>query len=123
MKIGEMFRGAISSAASTVGGFIGGKIAGPKGAMIGQELGSKVGGLFERKAGDSGEFEPISTMVQPASFGGKMGFSRPGRNRSSNVGMAKTVNAETLNAAWDARLLRYYSSAYKIKRTVTSLKA
>ena len=74
MEIGKMFRGAISSAASTVGGFIGGKIAGPKGAMIGQELGSKVGGLFERKAGDSGEFEPISTMVQPASFGGKMGF-------------------------------------------------
>ena len=121
MEIGKMFRGAISSAASTVGGFIGGKIAGPKGALIGQELGSKVGGLFERKAGDSGEFEPISTMVQPASFGGKMGFSRPGRSKS-NVGMAKTVNAETLNAAWDARLLRYYSSAYKIKRTVTSLK-
>jgi len=40
----------------------------------------------------------------------------------SNIGMAKTVNAETLNAAWDARLLKYYSSAYKIKRTVTSLK-
>ena len=122
MEIGKMFRGAISSAASTVGGFIGGKIAGPKGALIGQELGSKVGGLFERKAGEPGEFEPISTMVQPASFGGKMGFSRPGRSKS-NVGMAKTVNAETLNAAWDARLLKYYSSAYKIKRTVTSLKA
>jgi len=122
MEIGKMFRGAISSAASTVGGFIGGKIAGPKGALIGEKLGSKVGSLFERKAGDSGEFEPISTMVQPASFGGKMAFSRPGRSKSS-VGMAKTVNAETLNAAWDARLLRYYSSAYKIKRTVTSLKA
>ena len=121
MEIGKMFRGAISSAASTVGGFIGGKIAGPTGAAIGQKLGSKVGGLFERKAGGSGEFEPISTMVQPASFGGRMGFSRPGMNRS-NIGMAKTVNAETINAAWDARLLRYYSSAYKIKRTVTSLK-
>ena len=122
MEIGKMFRGAISSAASTVGGFIGGKIAGPKGAVIGQEFGSKVGGLFERKAGDPGKFEPISTMVQPASFSGRMGFSRPGMNRS-NIGMAKTVNAETLNAAWDARLLKYYSSAYKIKRTVTSLKA
>ena len=121
MEIGKMFRGAISSAASTVGGFIGGKIAGPKGALIGQELGSKVGGLFERKAGDDSGFEPISTMVQPQSFGGRMGFSRPGMSRS-NIGMAKTVNAETLNAAWDARLLKYYSSAYKIKRTVTSLK-
>ena len=122
MEIGKMFRGAISSAASTVGGFIGGKIGGPEGAAIGQRIGSKAGSLFERKAGDDSGFEPISTMVQPASFGGRMGFSRPGMNRS-NIGMAKTVNAETLNAAWDARLLRYYSSAYKIKRTVTSLKA
>ena len=121
MKIGEIFRGAVSSAAGTIGGFIGGTIGGPKGAVIGERIGSKAGSLFERKAGDPGEFEPISTMVQPASFGGRMGFSRPGMNRS-NIGMAKTVNAETLNAAWDARLLKYYSSAYKIKRTVTSLK-
>ena len=121
MKIGEIFRGAVSSAAGTIGGFIGGTIGGPKGAAIGERIGSKAGSLFERKAGDPGEFEPISTMVQPQSFGGRMGFSRPGMNRS-NIGMAKTVNAETLNAAWDARLLKYYSSAYKIKRTVTSLK-
>jgi hypothetical protein len=121
MKIGEIFRGAVSSAAGTIGGFIGGTIGGPKGAVIGERIGSKAGSLFERKAGDDSGFEPISTVVQPASFGGRMGFSRPGMNRS-NIGMAKTVNAETLNAAWDARLLKYYSSAYKIKRTVTSLK-
>ena len=121
MKIGEIFRGAVSSAAGTIGGFIGGAIGGPGGAAIGERIGSKAGSLFERKAGDPGEFEPISTMVQPQSFGGRMGFSRPGMNRS-NIGMAKTVNAETLNATWDARLLKYYSSAYKIKRTVTSLK-
>ena len=121
MKIGEIFRGAVSSAAGTIGGFIGGTIGGPKGAVIGERIGSKAGSLFERKTGDDSGFEPISTMVQPQSFGGRMGFSRPGMNRS-NIGMAKTVNAETLNAAWDARLLKYYSSAYKIKRTVTSLK-
>lgn len=121
MKIGEIFRGAVSSAAGTIGGFIGGTIGGPKGAAIGERIGSKAGSLFERKTGDDSGFEPISTMVQPQSFGGRMGFSRPGMNRS-NIGMAKTVNAETLNAAWDARLLKYYSSAYKIKRTVTSLK-
>ena len=121
MKIGEIFRGAVSSAAGTIGGFIGGAIGGPGGAAIGERIGSKAGSLFERKTGDDSGFEPISTMVQPQSFGGRMGFSRPGMNRS-NIGMAKTVNAETLNAAWDARLLKYYSSAYKIKRTVTSLK-
>ena len=122
MKIGEIFRGAVSSAGEWVGGMIGGAIGGPKGALIGKEFGGKAGSLFERKAGDPGEFEPINTLVQPASFGGRMGFFRPGRNKS-NVGMAKTENAETINALWDARLLRYYSSAYKIKRTVTSLKA
>ena len=121
MEIGKIFRGAVSSAAGTIGGFIGGAIGGPGGAAIGTRIGSKAGSLFERKAGDDSGFEPISTVVQPASFGGRMGFSRPGMNRS-NIGMAKTVNAETLNAAWDARLLKYYSSAYKIKRTVTSLK-
>ena len=121
MKIGEIFRGAVSSAAGTIGGFIGGAIGGPGGAAIGTRIGSKAGSLFERKAGDDSGFEPISTMVQPQSFGGRMGFSRPGMSRS-NIGMAKVVNAESLNAAWDARLLKYYSSAYKIKRTVTSLK-
>tara|TARA_R100001129_G_scaffold73817_1_gene50362 strand:+ start:50 stop:418 length:369 start_codon:yes stop_codon:yes gene_type:complete len=122
MKIGEIFRGAVSSAAGWAGGLIGGAVGGTKGALIGKELGSKVGGLFERKAGDDSGFEPISTIVQPASFGGRMGFFKPGRNKL-NVGMAKTENAETMNALWDARLLRYYTSAYKIKRTVTSLKA
>jgi len=110
MKIGEIFRGAVSSAAGTIGGFIGGAIGGPGGAAIGTRIGSKAGSLFERKAGDDSGFEPISTMVQPQSFGGRMGFSRPGMSKSN------------INAAWDARLLKYYSSAYKIKRTVTSLK-
>ena len=113
--IDDIVRGAVTAAGAWAGNLIGG----PKGAVVGSKL---AGSLFERKVGDDSGFEPISTMVQPASFGGRMGFSRPGRNKS-NVGMAKTVNGETINAAWDARLLRYYSSAYKIKRTVTSLKA
>ena len=51
-----------------------------------------------------------------------MGFARPSRSKS-NIGMAKVVNPESLYAAWDARFNRYYSSAYKVKRTITSLKA
>ena len=113
--IGDIVRGAVTAAGAWAGNLIGG----PKGAAVGSKL---AGSLFERKVGDDSGFEPISTMVQPASFGGRMGFSRPGMSKS-NIGMAKTVNGETINAAWDARLLRYYSSAYKIKRTVTSLKA
>ena len=52
MKIGEIFRGAVSSAAGTIGGFIGGAIGGPGGAAIGTRIGSKAGSLFERKTGD-----------------------------------------------------------------------
>tara|TARA_R110002012_G_scaffold134956_1_gene288583 strand:- start:156 stop:500 length:345 start_codon:yes stop_codon:yes gene_type:complete len=113
--IGDIISGAISAA----GAWAGNLVAGPTGATIGSKLTKS---LFERKVGDDSGFEPISTMIQPVSFGNRMGFSRPKMSKS-NIGMAKTVNGETINAAWDARLLRYYSSAYKIKRTVTSLKA
>ena len=113
--IDDIVRGAVTAAGAWAGNLIGG----PKGAAVGSKL---AGSLFERKVGDDSGFEPISTMVQPASFGGMMGFSRPGRSKS-NVGMAKVVNPESLNLAWDRRLNRYYDSVYKVKRTVTSLKA
>ena len=113
-----MIKDIVQGAVKSAGAWVGNLVAGPKGAVIGEKL---AGSLMEKLPGDDSGFEPISTVVQPQSFGGRMGFSRPGRNKS-NVGMAKTVNGETINAAWDARLLRYYSSAYKIKRTVTSLK-
>ena len=113
--INDIVKGAVTAA----GAWAGNLIAGPKGAAVGSKL---AGSLFERKVGDDSGFEPISTVVQPQRFGGRMGFSRPTSSRAS-VDMAKTENAETINALWDARLLRYYSSAYKIKITVTSLKA
>ena len=113
--IGEIVRGAVTAA----GAWAGNLIAGPKGAVIGKELTES---LLTKLPGDDSGFEPINTMVQPQRFGGRLGFSRPGMSKS-NIGMAKSVNPESLYAAWDSRLNRYYSSAYKIKRTVTSLKA
>ena len=113
--IGDIVRGAVRAA----GAWAGNLIAGPKGAVIGEKL---AGSLMEKLPGDDSGFEPISTIVQPQRFGGRLGFSRPGMSKS-NIGMAKSVNPESLYAAWDSRLNRYYSSAYKIKRTVTSLKA
>ena len=113
--IGEIVRGAVQSAA----GWVGSLIAGEPGRVAGSKL---AGSLMEKLPGDDSGFEPISTVVQPQRFGGRLGFSRPGMSKS-NIGMAKSVNPESLYAAWDSRLNRYYSSAYKIKRTVTSLKA
>ena len=113
--IKDIVQGAVKSAGAWVGGLIGGE--------PGRAIGSKLAGsLMEKLPGDDSGFEPISTVVQPQRFGGRMGFARPGMSKS-NIGMAKVVNPESLYAAWDSRLNRYYSSAYKIKRTVTSLKA
>ena len=114
-----MIKDIVQGADRSAGAWVGNLVAGPKGAVIGEKL---AGSLMEKLPGDDSGFEPISTVVQPQRFGGRLGFSRPGMSKS-NIGMAKSVNPESLYAAWDSRLNRYYSSAYKIKRTVPSLKA
>ena len=113
--IGDIVRGAVQSAA----GWVGNLIAGEPGRVAGSKL---AGSLMEKLPGDDTGFAPIDTSVRPVSFGRQMGFARPGRSKS-NIGMAKVANAETIHAAWDRRFTRYYDSVYKVKRTVTSLKA
>ncbi len=114
-----MIKDIVQGAVRSAGAWVGNLVAGPEGAVVGERLASS---LMEKLPGDDSGFEPISTVVQPASFGGRMGFARPGRSKS-NIGMAKVVNPESLNLAWDRRLNRYYDSVYKVKRTVTKLKA
>ena len=73
--------------------------------------------LFTKKEGvGGGDFELIDTSVQPQSFGRKMGFTRPSSSRAS-VSYAKSVSPESIYAAWDARLGRYYTQKYKVART------
>ena len=112
-----MIKNAIKGATTWVGGQIGG----PQGAAIGSKVGESLGSLFEKSGSGSGDFQLIDTSVQPQSFGRKMGFIRPSSSRAS-VNYAKTVNPETLNAAWDSRLSEYYTKTYKVART-TTLKA
>ena len=114
-----MIKDIVQGAVKAAGGWVGSLIGGEPGRVVGSKL---AGSLMEKLPGDDSGFEPISTIVQPQRFGGRLGFSRPGMSKL-NIGMAKSVNPESLYAAWDSRLNRYYSSAYKIKRTVTSLKA
>ena len=115
--IKDMIKNAIKGATTWVGGQIGG----PQGAAIGSKVGESLGSLFEKSGSGSGDFQLIDTSVQPQSFGRKMGFIRPSSSRAS-VNYAKTVNPETLNAAWDSRLSEYYTKTYKVART-TTLKA
>ena len=114
-----MIKDIVQGAVRSAGAWVGNLVAGPKGAVVGERLASS---LMEKLPGDDSGFAPIDTSVRPVNFGRQLGFARPGMNRSK-LGMAKVENPESLYAAWDARLNRYYSSAYKIKRTVTSLKA
>ncbi len=46
-----------------------------------------------------------------------MGYSAS-RMAGGARGYAETVNPETLYAAWDRRLGKYYSDKYKVARTV-----
>ena len=115
-----MIKDIVQGAVKSAGGWVGNLIGGEPGRIVGTKIASS---LMEKLPGDDRGFEPISTAVQPAKFGGRLGFMRPGMSKSSSIGMAKSVNPESLYAAWDSRLNRYYTSAYRIKRTVTSLKA
>ena len=114
-----MIKDIVQGAVKAAGGWVGGLIGGEPGRAIGSKL---AGSLMEKLPGDDSGFEPINTAVSPVRFGNRLGFVRPGMSKS-NIGMAKVVNPESLYAAWDSRLNRYYSSAYKVKRTITKLKA
>ncbi len=72
--------------------------------------------LFTKKVGGS-EFQIIDTSVQQPRFGGRLGFNAS-RMAGGAKGYAETVNPETLYAAWDRRLGKYYSDKYKVARTV-----
>ena len=72
--------------------------------------------LFTKQVGGS-EFQIIDTSVQKPRFGGRMGYSAS-RMAGGAKGYAETVNPDTLYAAWDRRLSKYYSDKYKVARTV-----
>ena len=73
--------------------------------------------LFTKKVGGS-EFKIIDTSMASPNFT-KFGMrtSTPGGSSKAR-GYAETVNPETLYAAWDRRLGKYYSDKYKVARTV-----
>ena len=74
--------------------------------------------LFTKQRDGGGDFKIIDTSLkQMPRFGGRMGYSAS-RMAGGAKGYAETVNPETLYAAWDRRLGKYYSDKYKVARTV-----
>ena len=120
LKLGDLFKTGIKAATTWVGNTIGG----PKGAAIGSKVGEAIGSsLFDRKSQGSGggDLDIIDTGVTMPQFGGRMQAFKPSYGRTGK-GYAEVVNFATLNSAWDARLSKFYTDDYKVKRTLVRKK-
>ena len=100
--IGSVFK-AGSAAVKTFGGSIakGGGGFSTLG-LIGQ-IGSS---LMEKKAGGSGQWQPVDTSAGisvPSTGSYNVGFDRAGSAKAPDLRM-KTVDGDTLNAEWEYRL-------------------
>ena len=110
-----MIRDILGKATKTAIQWIGGKFGVPSG--ITEKVTDVTDSLFTKSDTGGGKFQIIDTSVQQPRFGGRLGFNAS-RMAGGAKGYAETVNPETLYAAWDRRLSKYYSDKYKVARTV-----
>jgi len=112
-----MIRDILKKATKTAITWVGSKFD-PTGGAIAERVGETVSGaLFNKSDVGGGKFQLVDTSVQVPRFGGRLGVNAS-RMASGTKGYAETVNPETLYAAWDRRLSKYYSDKYKVARTV-----
>ena len=110
-----MIRDILGKATKTAINWVGSTLGLPSGITKGAS--DIAESLFTKKVGGGGDFKIIDTSVQQPRFGGRLGFNAS-RMAGGAKGYAETVNPETLYAAWDRRLSKYYSDKYKVARTV-----
>ena len=111
-----MIRDILKTATKAAVTWVGGKFYVP--APITKTVTDVTDSLFTKSPGGGGEFKMIDTSVRaPQLTKFSMRASTPGGAGSAR-GYAETVNPETLYAAWDRRLSKYYSDKYKVARTV-----
>ena len=111
-----MIRDILRKATKTAIGWVGGKLGVPSG--ITEKVTDVTDSLFTKSDSGGGQFQMIDTSVrapQLSRFG--LQTRSPGMSGSAR-GYADVVNPETLYAAWDRRLSKYYSDKYKVARTV-----
>ena len=110
-----MIRDLLKTATKTAINWVGSKFGVPSGVT--EKVTDVTDSLFT-KSGAGGEFKIIDTSQRaPQLTKFSMRASTPGGAGSAR-GYAETVNPETLYAAWDRRLSKYYSDKYKVARTV-----
>jgi len=109
-----MIKGILKTATKAAINWIGGQFGVPE--KYTEKVTDVTDALFTKQQG--GDFKIIDTSLkQMPRFGGRLGFNAS-RMAGGAKGYAETVNPETLYAAWDRRLGKYYSDKYKVARTV-----
>ena len=108
-SIGDIFKKAVTGAATWAGNAIGG----PTGGKIGAAL----AGSLMNKGGVGGDYQIQSTAVQTPNFGGRMGRERS--DEAGSTGVAKTFDGKDLNYEWERRLMNAMSKDAEYKKTLT----
>jgi len=109
-SIGDIFKKAVTGAATWAGNAIGG----PTGGKIGAAL----AGSLMNKGGVGADYEIQSTSQAPVSYGGKVGFERADEAGSVRGG-AKTADGKDLAMYWDRKLMTAMGKDAEYKRTLT----
>tara|TARA_R100001377_G_C3148161_1_gene95286 strand:- start:252 stop:590 length:339 start_codon:yes stop_codon:yes gene_type:complete len=109
-KIGNIFKKAITGAATWAGNAIGG----PTGGKIGGALAASL----MSKSGAGGDYEIQNTSQAPVNLGGRVGFERSDEAGSVRGG-AKTVDAKEINLIWDRKLMTAMGKNAEYNRTLT----
>mgnify|MGYP003146521530 FL=1 len=109
-SIGDIFKKAVTGAATWAGNAIGG----PTGAKIGAAL----AGSLMNKGGVGADYEIQNTSQAPVSYGSKVGFERADEAGSVRGG-AKTADGKDLAMYWDRKLMTAMGKDAEYKRTLT----
>tara|TARA_R100000544_G_scaffold6097_2_gene2347 strand:+ start:202 stop:537 length:336 start_codon:yes stop_codon:yes gene_type:complete len=109
-SIGDIFKKAVTGAATWAGNAIGG----PTGAKIGAAL----AGSLMNKGGVGADYEIQNTSQAPVSYSGKVGFERADEAGSVRGG-AKTADGKDLAMYWDRKLMTAMGKDAEYKRTLT----
>ena len=109
-SIGDIFKKAVTGAATWAGNAIGG----PTGGKIGNALANSLMG----KGGVGADYEIQNTSQAPVSYGGRVGFERADEAGSVRGG-AKTADGKDLAMYWDRKLMTAMGKDAEYKRTLT----
>ena len=109
-SIGDIFKKAVTGAATWAGNAIGG----PTGGKIGAALAGSLMG----KGGVGADYEIQNTSQAPVSYGGRVGFERADEAGSVRGG-AKTADGKDLAMYWDRKLMTAMGKDAEYKRTLT----